>query len=162
MHRPSIPSTWRSVMVLQFAARIQLNLSLLTVSLHSCCSKKKKKKMERKWLTNHIACLRLPPKWKVTWGHLFKKKKKKPLIRGPCCDEVSWQHGPSWKKALCSVWSVKQQPRWEHSLTPGDGCDVRRDAEYSHFSSPFHLVSGISLFIGRHILTGSCQRFLFW
>ena len=90
---------------LQFAARIQLNLSLF----HCFISQlpQAKKKMERKCLTNHISCLRLPPKWKVTRGHLFKKQ---PLIREPCCDEVSWQHGPSWKKCgvLYDLWSSSQ------------------------------------------------------
>ena len=77
MHRPSIPSTWRSVMVLQFAARIQLNLSLLTVSLHSCCSKKKKKKNGEKVVNKPHRLFAAPAKVKGYLRSPFQKKKKK-------------------------------------------------------------------------------------
>lgn len=93
MQRTSIQSTWRSVMV--YSLQPEFNWTFHSSLFHFTAAASKKTKMERKCLTNHIARLRLPPKWKVTRGHLFKRK---PLIREPCCDEVSWQHGPSWKK----------------------------------------------------------------
>lgn len=88
----------------KFTARNQPHLSLFTHRLPP-------------WITSH----RLQQNWEKTVNTphcLFASAAKvrgylrslfeKPLIRQPCCDEVSWQHTQSWISP-CTVWSVKQQ-----------------------------------------------------